>query len=90
MTNDTRIIDLTVEEMIDLVHEAMKKPVKKKEFLRGPGELAIRYGVCNRTAMRWIHDPRFSEAVYRNGRVITIEAETFDNIFKSLPWKKQA
>ena len=80
ITPETRIIDLTVGQMMDLIAKAQapvveKKPEQTKRLVYGISGIAQLFNCSMTTANRIKASGRIDDAITQHGRIIVVDAD---------------
>ena len=80
ITPETRIIDLTVGQLMDLIAKAQapvveKKPEQTKRLVYGISGIAQLFNCSMTTANRIKASGRIDEAITQHGRIIVVDAD---------------
>ena len=80
ITPETRIIDLTVGQLMDLIAKAQapvveKKPEQTKRLLYGISGIAQLFNCSMTTANRIKASGRIDDAITQHGRIIVVDAD---------------
>lgn len=80
ITSDTRIIDLTVGQLMDLIAKAQapvveKKPEQTKRLVYGISGIAQLFNCSMTTANRIKASGRIDDAITQHGRIIVVDAD---------------
>ena len=80
ITPETRIIDLTVEQLMDLIAKAQapvveKKPEQTKRLVYGISGIAQLFNCSMTTANRIKASGRIDDAITQHGRIIVVDAD---------------
>lgn len=80
ITADTRIIDLTVGELVEIIRNATPQPVaqpvdRARSYDYGIAGIARTFNCSESTAKRIKASGKYSEAIRQTGRVIIIDVE---------------
>ena len=81
ITPETRIIDLTVGQLMDLIAKAQapvveKKPEQTKRLVYGISGIAQLFNCSMTTANRIKASGRIDDAITQHGRIILVDADT--------------
>lgn len=80
ITSNTRIIDLTVGQLMDLIAKAQapvveKKPEQTKRLVYGISGIAQLFNCSMTTANRIKASGRIDDAITQHGRIIVVDAD---------------
>ena len=80
ITPETRIIDLTVRQLMDLIAKAQapvveKKPEQTKRLVYGISGIAQLFNCSMTTANRIKASGRIDDAITQHGRIIVVDAD---------------
>lgn len=83
ITPDTRIIDLTVGQLKELLglHDAQVQPIKEKRLAYGMAGIASIFNCSIATANRIKRSGRIDRAISQTGRTIVVDVELALDLF---------
>lgn len=88
ITPETRIIDLTVGQLMDLIAKAQapvveKKPEQTKRLVYGISGIAQLFNCSMTTANRIKASGRIDDAITQHGRIIVVDADKALQLFNN-------